>query len=209
MIIKEAPASLVRSVLAWCPDVEGMTGAIIAGGFIRAYYAGEFPNDMDIYFEEEKYLTSACKLLEESGWEKIGETDRAMTFRQNDKRVQCIGVIYGKPEEIINAFDFTVCSAALTMGWSGEGFKATVYLHNNFMEHLAGRVLVFTGSPLPLASLKRAFKYHSRGYHICDENLINIATAISSAVDFSKEESVAEHIAGMDPDGGRRVRVID
>ena len=40
-------------------------------------------------------------------------------------------------------------------------------------------------------------------------SIIKIAESITQAVNFDDQESVATHIDGMDPEGGRRVRVID
>jgi hypothetical protein len=57
--------------------------------------------------------------------------------------------------------------------------------------------------------LKRAFKYVKRGYSICDENILALAEAINDRIDFGNEQEKTKHIMGMDPDGARRIRVID
>lgn len=208
--VRQAPDALVNSAVSWCPEIENMKGCCIAGGFIRAYYAGERPSDMDVYFERESRFNTGRKLLKKNGWVEAAVTDRAVTMLSSQgKAVQLIGFIYGDRDTIIKEFDFTVCMVGMTLQKTDAGAKGLVTMHKNFFEHLAGRILVYTGSKMPLASMKRMVKYIKRGYHICDENLIKIAEDIAAAVDFTDEESVQEHIAGMDPTGERRVRVID
>lgn len=209
MDVRIAPESLTVSALAWCPEVVEMDGHCIAGGFIRAYFAGEKPSDMDIYFTGEDKFAAARELLKENEWTEVSATDRAATMIKDKKAVQLINFLYGVGEEIIAEFDFTICAAAMTLQQTDDGVKGLLSMHNNFFEHLAGRVLIYTGSRMPLSSLNRAIKYIKRGYHICDENLIAIAEDIARTVDFDDEESVQEHIAGMDPNGDRRIRVID
>lgn len=234
MIIKEAPEKLINSCLKYFPEIAEIEGAIVAGGFIRSYYAGEEISDMDIYFKTEKDFNNAGKSMDKYGWQLIGKTDRALTYTDGKNLVQLIGYVFGEPAEIVNAFDYTVCSAALIFKkekQAGLGIDANdpfdlevfaeiiekaeyvttgeLCLHDDFFEHLAGRILVFTGSPLPLASLRRVRKYMKRGYHICDENLIALARAISEQIDFDNPESLEEHIADLSPDNEGRIRVID
>ncbi|WPA89679.1 hypothetical protein MTATph1_CDS0192 [Moorella phage MTATph1] len=205
MVKKEAPQALLNSVLVWCPELPD--GAIIAGGFIRAYFAGETPSDLDLYFRNEDAVIKAIDVLKTTKWSIVAETQRAITFEKDKKIVQVITYLFGEPEEIIKAFDFTICAAALFVDSADEKWR--LLIHNDFFEHLAGRLLVFTGSPLPLASLKRAIKYVQRGYHICDENLISLARAIAETIDFENSEEAEKHIDGMDPGGERRIRAVD
>jgi hypothetical protein len=214
----DAPKALVNAALYWCEELKNMEGVIIAGGFIRAFYAGEEAADLDLYFEDENKYTDALDIFDEADWKEVFKTDRAVSYKKNGRKTQAIAYYFGNSEEIITGFDYTVCAAALTLKVEytvGEEDKeptitGKLLLHKDFFEHLAGRILVYTGgSPLPLSSMKRAFKYIKRGYSICDENIIAIAEAINEKVDFSDDNSRTEHIMGMDPDGERRLRVID
>ncbi len=208
MITREAPQALVNSVLAWCPEVENR-GAIIAGGFIRAYFAGEHPSDMDLYFQEQPHFDAFTALMKQRGWAEEASTERAITLLKDGKAVQLIRYVFGRPSDIIQQFDFTVCAASMIVFNPTNAPKGNLVLHDDFFEHLAGRVLIFQGSSLPLASLKRVIKYVKRGYSICDENLIAMVEAIARTVNFDDQQSIADHIAGMDPNGERRIRVID
>ena len=211
MISREAPLGLLNSVAAWCPEVYGIKGAIVAGGFIRAYYAGEKPADLDLYFKSKIQNGVACEVLKEAGWEQVFKTDRATSFNKDGKVVQAISYLYGDAGEILQGFDFTICSAALhnLENTKDENVKGNVCFHDDFFEHLAGRVLEFNGSPLPLASFKRVIKYVKKGYSMCDENIIKLSECIADTVNFKDEQSVTDHMAGMDPDGSRRIRVVD
>jgi len=214
----EAPKALINSALYWCPQLKDMEGTIIAGGFIRAFYAGEQPADLDLYFRSEDDYTDALDILDSNDeWKEVFHTDRAVSYKRNNKKLQAISFYYGNPEDVIKGFDFTVCAAALTLEFPEPTDEdnsvepiGKVLIHKDFFEHLAGRILIYTGgSPLPLSSLKRAFKYIKRGYNICDENIIAIASAIYDRVEFDDPDALTMHIAGMDPDGARRLRAID
>lgn len=201
MKTEKSPKSLENSVNAYCSLVDEK--CIIAGGFVRAYYAGENPSDMDIYFRNRDDCSLFEKKMSSSDdWEETFRTDRAISFTSNRKRVQLISVIFGDPHEILSAFDYTVCSVAFCNG--------SVLMHDDFFKDLAARVLVFTGSSFPTSSLKRSYKYLKRGYSICDENIIALAEAVTDEISRAWEAGAMDSIIdGMDPDGERRIRVID
>jgi hypothetical protein len=210
LITKSAPRNLINAVFAWCPRINAVVQPIITGGFIRAYYAGEKPSDLDLYFRDMEQFNLMYSDLIGDSWEVVFESSRAITLRKEKKTTQLIRFCFGPPEEIVKEFDFTVCSAALILDKDGDGLKWTLYLQDDFFEDLAGRVLVYNpNAPSPLSSFKRIIKYVKRGYHICDENIIRISEAITRTIDFDSQQSVEENLHGMDPDGGRRIRVID
>jgi hypothetical protein len=210
LIIKAAPQNLINAVLAWCPRINAVAQPIIAGGFIRAYFAGENAADLDLYFINEDQFNLMHSDLIGDGWEVVAETPRAVTFRKEKKTTQLIRFCFGPPEEIVKGFDFTVCSAALVLKQEDDDLKGTLYLHDDFYEDLAGRVLVYNpNAPNPLSSFKRVIKYVKRGYHICDENIIRISEAIARTIDFDNQQSINDNLNGMDPNGGRRIKVID
>ncbi|RLF68198.1 MAG: hypothetical protein DRN26_00030 [Thermoplasmata archaeon] len=220
---RDAPQPLLNAAIVWCKELVDIENAIIAGGFVRAFYAGETPKDMDLYFRSSTDAEDATDILEQAGWEKVFASTTAATYKKDDKLVQVVTYLAGEPEEIIEKFDFTVCAACLTLNFDDQTettqeiadaltemrVTGKVLHHKAFFEHLAGRVLVFIGSELPLSSLKRMVKYIKRGYNICDENIIAISQAISHTVDFEDASSLERHTLGMDPDGNRRIRVID
>jgi hypothetical protein len=217
LLKKEVPENLKRAIKAYCPETENPpVNIIIAGGFIRAYFAGERASDMDVYFnsKEDAEKFEDCLLDEfqfETSWTNVFETERAVTYKSyknGKKTVQVIKLITGEPVEIIGKFDFTICQCCVHI--SPDWSTCQLYIHPDFFEHLAGRILVFNPDTLyPLSSLKRVIKYIKLGYHICDENIISISETIAKRVDFNDKENLEDHIQGMDPNGDRRIRVID
>ncbi len=220
MINKDAPEKLMKSLNVYAEHSinKSIENIIVAGGFLRAYYAGETPSDLDLYFRNNEDLIKTKMELEENEWVEIFKTNRAITFKKNGRLIQLISYLYGEPEQVINLFDFTISCAAMTITRheiEDENFEDTrielhghLTLHDDFFENLSGRTLEFIGTPLPLNSLQRAFKFVKRGYSICDENIVKIAEAIFRQVDFNDEGKLEEHLAGIDPNS-RGIRVID
>jgi len=217
---KNAPSKLMIALEVYSDHsiVKNIEKIIVAGGFIRAYYAGEKPSDLDIYFRNNLDLLSLKSELEGKEWLEVFKTDRAITLKKDNKLIQLISYIYGEPSAVIELFDYTICCAAMTItrheiededsGDTRIELHGHLVLHDDFFENLAGRVLEFIGTPLPLSSLRRAFKFVKRGYSICDENIVKIAEAIFRQVDFDDEGKLSEHMAGIDPNG-KGIRVID
>ena len=206
-----AEQTLIQSVKVWLPESFPMDNpdVYVAGGFIRTYFAGEKTNDMDLFFTHKQAIEKLCAHLKNTcAMENEYITDRAISVKIKNReghfqKIQLIQYCFGDPIDVMEKFDFTICKAAYN--FSNE----TCIYHPDFFKDLAGRILKFTGSPEPLSSLGRAFKYVSKGYHICDENIISIADAISKKGIFENEELLARAIEGMDPNGGRRIRRID
>lgn len=185
----------------WCP-IYNSINCICAGGFLRSFFSGELMNDMDLFFEDIDKYTYASHIFDLSDeYSLVSETENAKTYLSRRKKsVQLIKYRFGNMQDILSMFDFTVCSCAV----KGDD----ICMDDFFFEHLASKLLVFKDTKMPLSTLKRVVKYVKRGYSICDENLIKISQKISE-VNFSDELVLNEQIGGMDPDGARRIRMID
>jgi len=205
MVVKTAPDGLMKLAEEWCQELfENLEDprVFICGGFIRSYYLGERPSDMDIYFQSKETEQHTIEILTKFYGKPSFETDRAATFINKGKMIQAIKILHGSHIEILKEFDFTICKAILNY------YDRILYLDDNFFEHLASRILIFTGSKYPISSLSRAFKFVKRGFHICDGCILDIVKAISDQVDFKNPEILQEHLDGIDPNGFR-IRVID
>lgn len=214
MVVKDAPSGLIRSAISWFDRLRAID-CFVCGGFVRAYYAGENPRDMDIYFRNMDDYNFAMHTVEEaqaaytSNLQKLkvrraSETENAVTWIIDGKCVQFVKkFMFGDIKEIIDSFDFSICACGLDVA------RELVYFDDDFFEHLAARVLVFRGSLFPLSSMSRAFKYVKRGYHICDENIISIVKEIVSRNSLDAEVDSGTQITGVDPDGRMRIRPID
>ncbi len=185
-------------------------GVYVCGGAIRGYFLGEQPSDVDVFVHDEFVAAGVHAALSELGLSQVFETEtdvwRTVTYRApTGTPLQVImskRPLLGGLEGILEAFDFTICQAGYDC--VTESFR----LHPDFFEHLACKNLVYTGSEFSLSSLRRAFKFQRRGFLLCDEMLIQIVRD-AARINFDDPAEMARHVAGMDPDGARRIRPID
>jgi len=161
------PENLIKRIIKYCPFIKELDNAYVAGGFIRSYYAREKASDMDIFFIDESSFNTAIKKISNE-WEMVSHTSKAVTFVNQGKVVQFISLLYGKEEDVLSLFDFTICSISVNI-------KSNVLiLHDKFFEHLAGKELVVETLDSPFSSLLRVIKYIKKGYFISCENLARI-----------------------------------
>lgn len=210
MVEKNAPDRLVMALEIYSDFsiIENIEKIIVAGGFIRAYYAGEKPSDLDLYFRSNIDLVSVKLELQGKNWVEISKTDKDITLKKDNKLIQLISYIYGEPLDVIQLFDFTICCASMTItrqkvgiltdfGEAKAKLRGHLILHDDFFEHLSGRVLEFIGTPLPISSLARAFKFVKRGYSICDDSIVKVAEAVFRQVNFDEPNKLIEHLKGI------------
>ncbi len=182
---RTAPASLIREAMDWFPYIARIKG-IIAGEFIRAHYAREECAMLDIFFGSEQDLKDAEKILTEKKWEKIStrysdpECESAFTS-DTGRIIRLIGFSYKSAFHVLQAFDFTIHVAALELFIEERSVDGQVWLHNDFLEHLAGRTLVYLGSSDPLFSLGKAIAFGTKGYHMSEKTSKKITEDIAAS----------------------------
>lgn len=181
MITKYADIELVQKIEEYCPEVIGAISPIIAGGFIRSYYAKEPVSDMDLYFECPTSLNDFYRLLLESGWTTAADTENAITVIKGGSTVQLVKFLYQDAIGVIEAIDFTICAACCT-----TDIKPMVIMHDRFLRDVRNKELVFKNSDVPIGSLIRAFKFTSRGYSISEDCIYSIAKEIIEVGDIKK-----------------------
>lgn len=215
MIKRIANEKFVNFIKTWLPEFDLLYSPIIAGGFIRSYYSREIPNDMDLYFYNNKDFEKSKKKLIKLKWELIYSTNLALTLKKDNKLIQLIKpnsdaiVKIKTPEDLIESFDFTVCQACFFKKEKGlndilrendDGKDAYYeYFSESFFEDLASKTLIYTGSEMPLSSLKRAIKYTKKGFYVSDRCIIKIVKDLYEKVNFENEDEVQRQILGMDP----------
>lgn len=164
--------------------------AIIAGGAVLSAFTHQDINDVDVYFRSKQSMADAFVALTKN-WNSVylGHTDKSITLkdRQSDIIVQFIHFDYFESAEaIFEAFDFTVCMAAIELREGGHTFVA----HPEFISDMASRTLRFNpGTRFPYISLMRTKKYQEKGYKIGRGNLLAIANACSALPITSWEEA--------------------
>lgn len=165
-----------------------ISNAIIAGGWLRDFFAGERPKDLDLFFENGEDLAKVETYLLEKGFREELRTDNAVSIVGRGLwgrtiLVQLINYRFDTPEGHLAGFDFTVSQCAL--------HKGEVISHKDFFEHLAGRKLVYTQEyKTPALMLRRLVKYTRKRYNIDNEQCILIAQAI-------KDHDISESLLRM------------
>lgn len=158
--------------------------AIIAGGAVLSTFTNQDVHDVDVYFRSREDLVKAFLEITKD-WEGIylGNSDKSITLKDRDTGaiVQFIYFDYFKDADaVFEAFDFTVCMAAVELNSDEQGDYELV-LHPSFLSDMATRTLKFNaGTHFPYISLIRTKKYIERGYVIGKGNLLAIAIACAS-----------------------------
>lgn len=179
-------------------DVLQTTNAIIAGGAVLSAFTNQEIKDIDIYFQNEEALTEAFVLLTRD-WDNVylGHTDKSITFSDRDTgaRLQFIHFEYFEtPEEVFEAFDFTVCMGAIKLSTEKQ---PQLVLHKDFIGDMASRTLRFNqGTRFPYISLIRTRKYQEKGYHIARGGLLAIAMACGY-IPLDSWEKAKEQLGGV------------
>jgi hypothetical protein len=150
------------------------TGAIVAGGAIRAIFANEYISDIDVFFNAGSDINAFSAKILELGYKSVFESPAAHTFSNGVFTVQAIKVIYGNASEIINQFDYTVCMGAYDCRTN------EFVLHDYFIEHIARRELYYNiDAKFPLSSIFRLKKYLKKGYTIPGTELIKLCLSMN------------------------------
>lgn len=171
--------------------------AMICGGAVLSAFTHQEINDVDVYFRSIESMAQAFKRLTKD-WDSVylGHTDKSITLkdRQTETIVQFIYFdFFDSPDEVFEAFDFTVCMAAIDLAPDGDNFIA----HPQFVSDMASRTLKFNeGTRYPYISLLRTKKYQERGYKIGKGNLLSIALACANCP-ITSWESAEEQLGGV------------
>jgi hypothetical protein len=156
--------------------------AIIAGGAVLSNFTQQEVNDVDVYFRSKESMALAFIHLVEN-WDSVylGHTDKSITLKDRDTgtKVQFIHFEYFEDAEaVFEAFDFTVCMAAIEMN---DKDNYELVMHPQFLSDVASRTLHFNdGTRFPYISALRMKKYADRGYKIGKGHTLAIAAACAT-----------------------------
>lgn len=167
------------------------SGIFLCGGILRAFFAGEEVNDVDVYFEDLETFDRTHWAFVKAGIEKVASTERAITYKGDGPPIQLVRFIHGPLEEIVAGFDFTIVKCGAS--------NSVLYRHASHGIDIERKELRYCGSTLPLSSLYRAFKYAKKGYHLSALDLVVIVKDITATVDLEDRNSVLYHIQSFDP----------
>ena len=158
----------------------------IAGGCFKNIFNGEKVKDVDVFFEnEEDYYNAIVNFDDSDEYNHYYESDNVTAYKHIETGVtlELVRSVFGKPEEVISNFDFTITKFAYYKSTSEDGqteYKA-VY-NDDYFEHLHLHKLVIDDViPKPMSTFERVLRYRKYGYVPCTETkqkLINALMAL-------------------------------
>lgn len=144
----------------------------LAGGALRSLLAGEkLDSDLDLFFPDQAAFEVAAAAAEAKGATVTFENDNTRRIKLDGFRpIDLVKKFFPSATGVIEAFDFTVSCVAMD-----ESF---LYYHDTFFIDLAQRRLMINALPYPLSTMHRVQKYVRRGFRICPQETLKIATAL-------------------------------
>jgi hypothetical protein len=199
-------------ILNWLDEFMIGHKGFICGGCFKNIFNKEKVKDLDIFFEKESDFDEAVEYFDSRtlGYEGNDKQEEEYTFYYENEKVKAYkhirtgtvielcSNIYGKPEEILSRFDFTVTKFAYYKAEiedeTGEEYVSEVdpfekvadthieyrvIYADRFFEHLHMKRLVTDDKiPYPMSTFERMLRYAKYGYFPCRETKMKIIEAI-------------------------------
>lgn len=150
----------------------------VAGGCLREYFSKGYvgkESDIDLYFPSYEEYEKAIVFFNEKGAKVLFENENTVKYYYNNRQFDVIKRFFDTPKICIENFDFTVCSAALTM--------KEVFFHETFFIDLAKKSLVINTLPYPVSTQWRLQKYIKKGFTMSLDEMLKLTKAIKNNVD--------------------------
>lgn len=175
----------ILSALEMLPMV-GVDGPWLAGGALRRAVLGQpvKPSDLDLFFRDEAQYKGTVNAFKEGGWvvERRGRnSDRLSKDGWTVNTVKL--VFYASLEDVLDAFDFTICQ------WGTDGHDLVVGPYtqvDTLRKRLAIHKVTYGAS-----TVRRAVKYAGQGFTLCAgtsatllEAVVADPTSINAEVDY-------------------------
>src|SRR5690606_27327725 len=140
-------------------------------GCFKNIFNEEKVKDIDLFFENEDDFEEAKRYYNDNdNFKFVYQNIKAISYKHNDSgiRIELIESIFGKPEDILNQFDFTITKFAYYKDVeidfdSDEDEEITVYKilhHKDFFEHLTMKRLVSNKDlKFPIGTFERMTRY--------------------------------------------------
>ena len=195
----------------------------ICGGCFKNIFNKEKVKDLDIFFKSKSDFEEAVSYYnsnEEYKFSYENANVKAYVHKKTDVRIELCCKIFGKAEDILNQFDFTITKFAyykeevedetgaefvspfdnetIEVPLKSTHIEYKVLIHDKFFEHLHMKRLVTDDKILfPMSTFERIIRYAKYGYFPCKETKMKIAREINN---LSKEQLEVSEVLydGMD-----------
>lgn len=157
----------------------------IAGGCFKNIFTGNKIKDLDMFFRDEKdYVQAKNMFTSDAHYDFYYENDKVYAVKEKETGVviELIRYVFGKPEEILNNFDFTITKFCLYTEETEDGFRNKIIHHEKFFEHLMLKRTVIDDKCLyPESTFERIIKYTKYGFYPCRETKIKLIEALKTS----------------------------
>lgn len=222
-------------MLNWLDEFMVGHKGFICGGCFKNIFNREKVKDLDIFFECKDDFEEAVEYFDSQtpGYEGDVIRDEAYNFLYENKnvkaykhiktgiRIELCCKIFGKPEDILKNFDFTIVKFAYYKEevedkekldpWDEEDsefvaevgeiethIEYKILMDDKFFEHLHMKRLVIDDEiPFPMSTFERMFRYAKYGFFPCKETKMKIIQALRELSDEQVELSESLY-DGMD-----------
>lgn len=156
----------------------------IAGGCFKNIFTDDKVKDIDIFFENEAdYLEAKEYYDENDDFQFYYQNNKVVSYKHknNDIRIELINSVYGKPEDIIGQFDFSIVKFAYYKEEDDEDENVSYKIihHKDFFEHLhLKRLVIGDNLRFPNGTFERMLRYSKYGYSPCKESKVNLIRCI-------------------------------
>jgi hypothetical protein len=164
--------SFVKCGMALDLFMSGHKG-FIAGGCFKNIFLGQKIKDVDIFFENMEDWSQAFNYYSKNDdFKFVYQNANAFCFKyiKTGQKVEIIKSRFGKPEDLIREFDFTVAKFAYYKDTSNDITEYRFVYHPDFFEHLVMKKLVMDEScTFPVNTFERSYRYQGYGFSMCRE----------------------------------------
>jgi hypothetical protein len=172
----------------------------VSGGAIRQWVFGDEPaSDIDLFFKSKEIFDKEVERLDGQNFKRLNTANHLVSFDYHGQLLQCINYSYFEStEKLLDSFDFNVCQFA----WTGGDIITTA---EALLTTGRKQLMVHKIDPnLAADSLRRAFKYQSKGYKPCLGTIRDLANSFVGVT----AEQIQEQIT-ISPGGGTRIVGVD
>lgn len=173
--------------------LEGHNG-FVAGGCFKNIFNKEKFKDIDLFFKSKTDWVIATEYYDKhKDYNFYYENPKVKAFKNIETGivVECINEIFGTPEEIISAFDFSITQFVLFKVKLEiddiKEEKTYVQYNKNFFTHLHLKRLVIDNIdrelPYVVSTYNRLFKYGKYGFFPCRGTKIKIISELRNISD--------------------------